>query len=122
MIKSIIGIALDCHNASELADFYVNITGWKKEIECDGWAGIRTPEGILFVFQTIENYVPPIWPWKVGEQQQMAHLDFFVEDLKETEELVIKNGGKKSEIQFYETSTVMMDPAGHPFCLSTVLQ
>jgi len=122
MIKSIIGIAFDCPNANELADFYMKISGWKKEISNDEWAALRTPEGILLVFQTVENYMPPVWPWKGGEQQQMVHIDFKVVSLSETEELALKNGAKKSEIQFYDTSTVMFDPAGHPFCLSTVSQ
>lgn len=28
----------------------------------------------------------------------------------------------ESMIQYYDASTVMLDPAGHPFCLSTVKQ
>ena len=122
MISSIIGIAFDCPNANELADFYVKISGWKKEISSDEWAALRTPEGILLVFQTVENYVPPVWPWKNGEQQQMAHIDFKVDNLQEAEELAIECGAKKSDMQFYDTSVVMFDPAGHPFCLSTVSQ
>ncbi|MCL2065750.1 MAG: VOC family protein [Candidatus Cloacimonetes bacterium] len=122
MIKSIIGITFDCPNANELADFYVKLTGWEKEISSEEWACLRTPEGILLVFQTVENYIPPTWPWKADKQQQMAHIDFLVDDLKEAEELAIKNGAIKSEVQFYETSTVMFDPASHPFCLSTVSQ
>ena len=62
LISSIIGIAFDCLNANELADFYVKITGWNKEISSDEWAGIRTPQGFLLVFQTVENYVSPVWP------------------------------------------------------------
>ena len=122
MIKSIIGIAFDCPNANDLADFYVNISGWKKEISSYEWAGIRTPEGILLVFQTVENYVSPVWPWENNKQQQMAHIDFKVDSLPEAEDLALKYGAKKSEVQYYDTSTVMIDPAGHPFCLSTVQQ
>jgi len=122
MISSIIGIAFDCPNANELADFYVKISGWKKEISSDEWAALRTPEGILLVFQTVENYVSPVWPWKDGEQQQMAHIDFKVDNLQEAEELAMACGARKSDVQFYDTSTVMFDPAGHPFCLSTVSQ
>ena len=122
MIKSIIGIAFDCTNANELADFYVKLSGWDKEISSDDWAALRTPEGILLVFQTVENYVPPIWPWENDKQQQMAHIDFKVDDLQEAEELAIKHGAMKSDVQFFDTSTVMLDPAGHPFCLSTVSQ
>ena len=122
MIKSIIGITFDCLNANELADFYVKISGWVKEISSDEWAALRTPEGILLVFQTVENYSPPEWPWKNGVQQQMAHIDFFVDNLHEAEKLSLTNGAKKADVQFYDDSTVMLDPAGHPFCLSTISQ
>ena len=122
MIKSVIGMAFDCPNANELADFYVKLSGWEKEISSDEWAGIRTPQGILIVFQTVENYEPPVWPWKNGKQQQMVHIDFYVDNLEEAVQYALKHGAKKAEIQYYDTSTVMFDPAGHPFCLSTVQQ
>jgi len=122
MLKSIIGITFDCPNANELADFYVKLSGWDKEISSNEWAAIRTPEDILLVFQTVENYTPPIWPWKDGEQQQMAHIDFKVDNLQESEDFALKSGAKKADVQYYDTSTVMLDPAGHPFCLSTVSQ
>lgn len=122
MISGIIGIAFDCMNANELADFYVNISGWEKEISSDEFAALRTPEGILLVFQTVENYLPPVWPWKDGAQQQMAHIDFKINNLAEAEQHAIKCGARKAEVQYYDTSTVMFDPAGHPFCLSTVQQ
>ena len=122
MISSIIGMAFDCPNANELAAFYEKLTGWPKEIENDEWAALRTPEGMLLVFQTVEEYVPPVWPWKTGEQQQMAHIDFKVEDLQEAQAHAIQCGARKSEVQYFDTSTVMLDPAGHPFCLSTVQQ
>lgn len=122
MISSVIGVAFDCCNADQLADFYVRLSGWKKEISGDAFAAVRTPQGLLLVFQTVENYVPPVWPWKDGEQQQMAHIDFKVDDLKRAEEHAANCGAKKAEVQYYDTSTVMLDPAGHPFCLSTIQQ
>lgn len=122
MLTSIIGIAFDCLDANKLADFYVALSGWKKEIASENWAGIRTPEEILLVFQTVEDYVPPVWPWKTGEQQQMAHIDFKVENLQQAEEHALRCGATKPAIQYFDTSTVMLDPAGHPFCLSTVQQ
>lgn len=122
MISSIIGIAFDCPNANSLADFYVKLSGWEKEISGHEFAALRTPQGILLVFQTVENYVAPVWPWKDGEQQQMAHIDFKVDDLRQAEEHAIKCGATKAGVQYYDTSTVMLDPAGHPFCLSTVQQ
>ena len=124
MVESILGFALDCPDADAdaLADFYVRLLGWKKTLSGGGWAGIHSPQGIILAFQTVEGYVPPVWPWKEGEQQQMAHIDFLVENLPEAEALALKWGAKKAELQYYDTSTVMLDPAGHPFCLSTIQQ
>ena len=124
VISSIIGITFDCPNANELADFYVKLSGWEKEISSDKWAGIRTPHGILLVFQTVENYVPPVWPWENGKQQQMAHIDYLVDNLQEAVRYAEQCGAKKAHIQYFEEegAVVMLDPAGHPFCLSIVSQ
>ncbi len=122
MVTSILGIALDCRNADALADFYVALLGWKKTLSGDGWAGIHSPSGLVLAFQTVEEYIPPVWPWKEGEQQQMAHIDFKVDNLAEAVEHALCCGATKSDVQYFETSTVMFDPEGHPFCLSTVSQ
>lgn len=119
-VSSIIGVALDCRDPDELADFYVELLGLEKTISSGNWAGIHTPQGIILAFQRVEEYVPPVWPWQEGEQQQMLHLDFAVDDLEKAVEHATKCGAKKAEVQYYDSSTVMFDPAGHPFCLSTV--
>ena len=122
MISSILGIALDCKDADSLADFYVKLLGWEKTLSGGGWAGIHSPQGIILAFQTIEEYMQPVWPWKPGEQQQMAHIDFKVDDLPKAVEHAMRCGAVKAEKQYFDTSTVMIDPEGHPFCLSTVQQ
>ena len=122
MIKGVCGFAYDCKNADALADFYAALLGWEKEISGEGWAALRSPQGWLFAFQEIEDYVEPVWPWERCKQQQMAHIDFYVENLLEAVEHAIRCGAKKCEIQYYDTSTVMFDPEGHPFCLSTIIQ
>ena len=119
-VSSIIGVALDCRDPDELADFYVELLGLEKTISSGNWAGIHTPQGIILAFQRVEEYVPPVWPWQEGEQQQMLHLDLKVDDLEKAVEHATKCGAKKAEVQYYDSSTVMFDPAGHPFCLSTV--
>ena len=122
MVSSIIGFALDCKDADALADFYVQLLGLEKTLSGGGWAGIHTPQGIILAFQTVENYVPPVWPWEDGKQQQMAHIDFKVDDLENAVAHAIRCGATKAKEQFFDTSTVLFDPAGHPFCLSTVQQ
>jgi catechol 2,3-dioxygenase-like lactoylglutathione lyase family enzyme len=122
MISSILGFAYDCKDADALADFYVALLGWEKTLSGGGWAGIHSPQGIILAFQTVEEYTPPVWPWEDGQQQQMAHIDFKVEDLKAAVAHAIACGATLASAQYYDTSTVLLDPAGHPFCLSTVQQ
>lgn len=47
----------------------------------------------------------------------MVHLDFKVDDLEKAVEHAVKCGARIADTQYYETSTVLIDPAGHPFCL-----
>lgn len=122
MISSITGIAFDCKDANELADFYVRLLKWEKVIATDEFAAIRTPQGFLLVCQTVEDYMPPVWPWQQGKQQQMAHIDFKVEDLAASVAHALACGATKADVQYYDTSTVMLDPAGHPFCLTTIAE
>ena len=98
MIKEIAGFAYDCKNADTLADFYVELLGWEKILSGNGWAGLRSPQGWIFAFQEIEEYV----------EEAVLHA--------------LKCGAKKSEVQYFETSVTLFDPEGHPFCLSTVKQ
>lgn len=120
MITEIAGFTYDCKDACALAMFYKELLGWKEYYSGDGWAALRSPQGWVLSFQEIEEYVKPVWPWAEGKQQQMAHLDFYADDLENTVKYAESCGAKKSDIQYFETSTVMFDPEGHPFCLSAV--
>ena len=118
MDMSVAGFCLDCGDAEALAEFYSKLLGWEITIRGNGWAGIHAPQGFVLAFQPVEDYVPPVWPWKGGEQQQMAHMDFTVENLPEAVAHAVKCGAKIADEQFFDSFTVMLDPAGHPFCLS----
>ena len=117
----IISTAIDCDNENALADFYARLLGWTKTFSGNGFAVISSPEHpSLLVFQAVENYQKPVWPWEKDKQAQMMHFDFYVENLQEAVEHAKACGAAVSEVQFFEESTTMLDPAGHPFCLSTV--
>jgi hypothetical protein len=45
------------------------------------------------------------------------HLDMIVEDLDKGEEVALSLGASKADHQPGETFRVLLDPAGHPFCL-----
>ena len=118
----IIGTAIDCENENALADFYANMLGWTKTFSGNGFAVISSPEyPSLLVFQAVENYKKPVWPWEKNKQAQMMHIDFYVEDLNAAVEHAKTCGATVSKVQYFEGSSVtMFDPAGHPFCLSTI--
>ena len=63
------------------------------------------------------HHVPPVWPTVAGEQQMMAHLDIAVEDVGAGVAWALECGATVAAHQPQEGVRVMLDPAGHPFCL-----
>ncbi|GAA2035589.1 hypothetical protein GCM10009740_28250 [Terrabacter terrae] len=68
-------------------------------------------------FQTEPNYVRPVWPSEPGEPLMMLHLDLEVDDLEEAVAYAVEVGAQVASFQPQEDVRVMLDPAGHPFCL-----
>jgi len=113
---------LDCKAPYELAKFYAELLNWEIPFYNDDYACLGAPgaaQGAYpgITFQRNPDYVPPVWPEKPEAQQQMAHLDFAVNDLEEAVKHALKCGAKIADEQFSADWTVMFDPAGHPFCL-----
>lgn len=113
---------IDCKDPNALARFYCELMNWNICYENDEYSCVGAPEmaqggypGITF--QLNEDYIPPVWPTNVQEQQVMAHLDFAVDNLEEAVKYAIECGATKASQQFSENWTVMLDPEGHPFCL-----
>ncbi len=116
---------LDCPDPHELAKFYAELLKWEIKLFRDEYACVYAPgtdkgEYPCILFQRNPDYKPPVWPDEPGEQQQMAHLDFSVNDLEKAVEHAIQCGAKVAEKQFSKDWTVMFDPAGHPFCLCKI--
>ena len=63
--------------------------------------------------------VTPTWPAAPGQQQMMLHLDFEVTDLSGQTRRAIELGATLAEYQPQDNVCVLLDPAGHPFCLYT---
>lgn len=49
----------------------------------------------------------------------MMHLDFEVTDLAAATAHALELGAEQAEFQPQENVRVLLDPAGHPFCLYT---
>ena len=113
---------VDCKVPYELAKFYADLLKWEISFYDEDWACVGAPgtaqgayPGILF--QRNPAYEPPVWPEKPGAQQQMAHLDFHVQDVEEGVRYALSCGASISEYQYDDRWRVMIDPAGHPFCI-----
>lgn len=115
-----INIVLDCVDADVMAEFYSKLLNWEwTHPRANGWAAITSPTGMVMAFQEVEEYEPPVWPWKKERQGQMVHLDFYVDDLEKAVQYAVECGAKIADVQYFRTSRTMLDPAGHPFCLDT---
>jgi catechol 2,3-dioxygenase-like lactoylglutathione lyase family enzyme len=121
------GPVLDAADPVALARFYQQLLGWTlTDVEGprpgyppeDGWAKVRSPDGTLKIeFQFDALYTPPVWPPVPGEQQMMSHLDIAVEDLDAGVAWALRVGATMADHQPQAGVRVMLDPAGHPFCL-----
>jgi len=113
------GVVLDAPDARELARFYARLLGWQIFNESASWADLAPSQdaGYNLAFATEENYVRPVWPTEVGRPQMSMHLDLEVDDLQEAVTYTIGVGAELASYQPQETVRVMLDPAGHPFCL-----
>jgi catechol 2,3-dioxygenase-like lactoylglutathione lyase family enzyme len=68
-------------------------------------------------FQYEPQFRPPVWPPTAGEPQMLLHLDIAVEDLEAATEFAVSIGARLADHQPQERVRVLLDPAGHPFCL-----
>lgn len=116
-------VTLDCSDAEALASFYADLFGWEISArDGAGWVQVRDPAGgVGLNFQAEDSYEQPTWPEEPGRQAKMMHLEILVEDLEAAVEQVLHGGGVEAAHQPSDRDRarlrVMLDPAGHPFCL-----
>ncbi|MFF9146268.1 VOC family protein [Streptomyces sp. NPDC014861] len=111
-------VNLDCPDPLALAAFYAKATGLPLHERSDaGFAGLVGEHGLVIGFQKADGHRPPTWP--DGEVPQQLHLDFDVDDLDEAvAELTALGATLPAGQPRPDLWRVLLDPAGHPFCLS----
>lgn len=111
-------MVLDAPNALALAGFYERLLGWPIANQDAEEAAIAVPGTSSYLaFQTEPDYVAPVWPAAGGRQQMMMHLDIAVDNLDTAVADAVQLGATVAEFQPQEDVRVLLDPAGHPFCL-----
>lgn len=112
------GVVLDAPDPLALGRFYVELLGWKIFKEEPDNVTLAPPDGVAYMaIQSAPGYVPPVWPAVEGSQQMMMHLDVEVGDLDAAIAEAIELGATVAQNQPQKDVRVMLDPAGHPFCL-----
>ena len=110
-------MVIDAPDAERLARFYSRLLGWSVARSDETWAVLDAQGTAYIAFQTSKEYVPPVWPPEDDEQQMMAHLDVGVTDVDAAVEDAVALGAVEADFQPQDDVRVMLDPAGHPFCL-----
>ena len=118
---------LDSGDPRRLAAFYEQLLGWTVAVSEgprpdnppeDGWVILRPASGSTGLsFQYEPHYRAPSWPTTAEAAQMMIHLDIAVDDLDAAIAWANQLGATEAEFQPQEDVRVMLDPAGHPFCL-----
>lgn len=87
-----------------------------------GWAQLRaTHDGgsVTVNVEYEECWQTPVWPAQPGSQVATQHLDIYVDDLEAAETWAVDCGARLADQQPQDAVRVLLDPAGHPFCLFT---
>ena len=128
---SLTSITIGCPNPRKLATFYARLLGAEitsseppmpEEPETAGWAQVRTTSDrgtITLNFEYESQWQTPTWPSEPGKQHITQHLDIHVDDLKRATDWALECGATLARYQPQDDVRVMIDPAGHPFCLYT---
>ncbi len=114
------GVVLEAPDGPALADFYSRLLGWPiaKDDDDPYGAAIQVPGTSSYLaFNTAEGYVPPVWPPADGHQQMMLHIDIAVDDVAAAVADAVELGAAVADYQPQDDVRVLLDPAGHPFCL-----
>ena len=110
-------MSLDCAEPRRLAEFWAALLGGEVAYASDEFVAIKTDRGWLSTVR-VADYAPPTWP--DGTLPKQMHFDLAVDDLEGAEAEAIRLGASRATVQpAPERWRVLLDPAGHPFCLST---
>lgn len=126
---AVTSVTISAPRPLELADFYARMLGWPivanhpaepgRPPEA-GWAQLAPPTGETgprLNFEYEAHYTRPVWPSAPDQQSIMEHLDIAVRDLDAAVTWALDAGATLADHQPQDDVRVLLDPAGHAFCL-----
>jgi len=106
-----VAVSLDCAEPQQLASFYLALLGGRELWVSESSAAIEV-SGAVLVAQRVAGYLPPAWPGT-----SIVHLDLTADDIDAAAARALELGALWPE-QPDPRWRVLLDPAGHPFCLT----
>jgi Glyoxalase-like domain len=113
------GVSLDGDDPHSLAAFWRDLLELEVMFESEDFVALKGA-GVLITTQRVANHQPPDWPETTIPKQ--IHLELAVTDLDAVEGRALELGAVKASTQPNpDVWRVLQDPAGHPFCLTTMI-
>lgn len=109
-------VTIDCSDAKAMSDFYSAVLGWEVAYQGEGYAMLQHGDQRLGFGET-PDFQRPSWP---DDGHKQFHLDLAAEDVDAAVARCVELGATKPEQQPGETWTVLLDPAGHAFCVTNL--
>lgn len=119
-VATLASISIDCPSPDALAPFYCGLLGLEEAYAApDRSVVCLAGAGPMITLMRVDDYEPPTWP--NGPQRQQLHLDLAAESLDADVAAAVAIGASEASFQpAPDQWRVMLDPVGHPFCLSAV--
>jgi catechol 2,3-dioxygenase-like lactoylglutathione lyase family enzyme len=112
-------ITFDCPDPAELARFYGDALGLPVTYSSDDFVLLGREGSTGLAFNRLADYQRPTWPDPSHEKQ--AHLELGVDDLDAAQARLLALGAVEPKAQPQpDRWRVLLDPAGHPFCITTL--
>jgi len=105
-------VSLDCAEPGELAAFYRDLLRGELLWQNANSAGVRVP-GATLVAQRVDPYRRPVWPGA-----SVVHLDLSGAEIETAVRRALELGAVEVDPQPDPRWRVLLDPAGHPFCIT----
>ncbi|WP_076264167.1 VOC family protein [Intrasporangium flavum] len=108
-------VSLDCGDHRALARFWADLLAGRVLWSNDHASAVDVG-GLVLVAQQVEGHVAPAWPGT-----SVLHLDLTVEDAGSLDALAdraVSLGASLADPQPDLRWRVLLDPAGHPFCIT----
>lgn len=111
-------VTFDCPDPALLARFYGDALGLPTVYTSEDFVLLGREGAPGLGFNRLADYQRPTWPDPAHEKQ--AHLDLGVDDLDSAQARLLALGATEpSEQPKPDQWRVLLDPAGHPFCITT---